>query len=62
MFEALLEMPGACGLRPSVRTHLKKALCYTRPVGGTEDKYHHTFSSLIRRSTQINATNKLNVL
>ena len=27
-----LKMPGACGLRPCARTHLKKALCHTCPV------------------------------
>ena len=34
-------MPGASGLRPCTRTHLKKALCHTRPVGGTVDKYRY---------------------
>ena len=33
------EMLVVCGLRPCARTHLQKALCHTRPVGGTEDKY-----------------------
>ena len=37
--EAFLEMPGACGLRPCAWPHPKKALCHTRPVGGTDDKY-----------------------
>ena len=32
--EAFLEPPGASGLRLCARTHLKKALCHTRPVGG----------------------------
>ena len=38
--QAFLEMPGACGLRLCAWLHPKKALCHTRPVGGTEDKYH----------------------
>ena len=38
--DAFLEMPGACGLRPGAWTHLKKTLCHTRPVGGTEDSAH----------------------
>ena len=34
-----LGMPGASGLRPCAWTHIKKALCHTRLVSGTEDKY-----------------------
>ena len=32
--EAFWGMPGASGLRPCAWTHLKNALCHTRPVGG----------------------------
>ena len=32
-------MPGACGLRPCARTHQKKALCHTCPLGGACNKY-----------------------
>ena len=42
--EAFLKMPGACGLRPCARTHLKKALCHIHPVGGTEDNYRTLLS------------------
>ena len=34
-----LEPPGASGLRPCAQTHLKKALCHTRPLSGEVDKY-----------------------
>ena len=37
--EVFLELPGVSGLRPCARTHIKKALCHTLPVGGTNDKY-----------------------
>ena len=37
--EAFLEMLGVSWLQLCARTHLKKVLCHTRPVGGTEDKY-----------------------
>ena len=37
--EAFLGMPSVSGTRPCIRTHLKKALCHTRLVYGTEDKY-----------------------
>ena len=39
--EAFLELLGVSGLRLCARTHLKKALYHTRPVGGTFDKYWH---------------------
>ena len=45
--KTFLKMPGACWLRPCALTHLNKALCHTRPVGGPEDKccqYCHMFS------------------
>ena len=32
-------MPGSSGLWPCAWTHLKKALCHTRPGSGTGDKY-----------------------
>ena len=32
--EAFCGMPGASGLRPCAWTHLKEALCHTRPVVG----------------------------
>ena len=35
--KAFLEPPGVSRLRPCARTHLKKALCQIRPVGGTYD-------------------------
>ena len=37
--EAFLGRPGVSGLRPCVGPTLKKALCHTRLVGGTADKY-----------------------
>ena len=37
--ETFLKPSDACGLRPCARTHLKKALCHTCPVGGTVNKY-----------------------
>ena len=43
---AFLEMPGACELRTCAWTHPKKALCHTRPVGGTEDKYYRFVTRL----------------
>ena len=52
--EAFLEMPGTCGLQPCPQTHLKKALCHTRPVGGTEDKYR---TSLLVSQTTFKSTN-----
>ena len=42
--EAFLKMPGVCGLWPCTRTHLKKALCQTHSVGGTEEKYRTPIS------------------
>ena len=42
--EAFLEPPGAFGLRPCVRTHLRKSIVSTRPFGGTEDKYRWLLS------------------
>ena len=40
--EAFLEPPSVYGLRPCARIHLKKkALCHTRPVVRTNDKYLH---------------------
>ena len=43
---AFLGMPGACGLRPYARTHLKKALCHTCPLGGASNKYRRSISVL----------------
>ena len=37
--KAFLELLGVSGLRPCAWIHLKKSLCYTRPVSGTNDKY-----------------------
>ena len=37
--EAFLGMPVVSGLRPCDRTRLKMALCHTRPVGRTWNKY-----------------------
>ena len=37
--EVFLGMPSVSGQRSCTRTHLKKTLCHTRLVGGTEDKY-----------------------
>ena len=37
--EAFLEMSGVSGRRPSAWTHLKMALCHTRPFSGACDKY-----------------------
>ena len=36
------EMPGACGLRPTI----KKALCHTCPLGGAVNKYRRSLSVL----------------
>ena len=38
--EAFLEMPARVGFGLGPGRTLKKALCHTRPVDGTEDKYH----------------------
>ena len=42
-------MPGACRLRPCARTHLKKALCHTHPVGGPVDKYRWINPCFVQR-------------
>ena len=37
--KVFFKMPGRCELWPCARTHLKKALRHTHPVGGPEDEY-----------------------
>ena len=37
--ETYSQLPGVSGLQLCAWTHLKKALCHTRPVGGTYEKY-----------------------
>ena len=37
-------MPGACGLRPCARTHHRKVLCHTCPLGGAVNKYRRSIS------------------
>ena len=37
--KVFLALPGACGLRPCDRTHLKTALCHIRALVGRFDKY-----------------------
>ena len=39
LFPQPLTWPVGFGLQPCTRTHLKKAVCYTHPVGWTYDKY-----------------------
>ena len=46
--EAFLKLPGAFRQRYCAWTHLKKALCHIRPVGGTEDKYRCSGKTNIR--------------
>ena len=41
--EAFLELPDACGLRPSDRTHLKNGLVPHSYASGTYDKYQRAF-------------------
>ena len=42
--EAFWEMPSVSGIRCCTRTHLKMALCRTRLVGGTYDKYQQSYT------------------
>ena len=39
--ESFLQIPSAFGLRSCARTHLKKAMCRTRLVGGTYNECQH---------------------
>ena len=51
-------MPGVCGwIRPCTRTNFKKALCRTRPVGGTYNKYQQVrWSKKITMESDITTT------
>ena len=56
--EAFLGMLGVSGPRPCAWTHQKIALCYTRLVGGTEDKYRYAIKLSQPNNQSANKTNE----